>query len=1106
MPVMSPGAAAPPGSSAPLPEAASSDLLGPALDEPLPGSGRLPRASSSARMQAASGTASRRRPAAAARSANRRGRNQQVLIVSLGVGALVFVVAVVAMIAGPSGWANHPPATKPTPDDSTAQKPPEVPKPAAGTPTYAQRLASLSTPAERLARVDEWLASATPADRQVLRDLREEVVEQVAMEDQRRLDAVLEHAREDYENGRLDAGDRAIAAWIPIHDPDGSWRERALADGQRMRRAVEWGARRDEIEKAIGEGRLDDASAAIDELGRLAEVPGARVAIEGWRTRLLEGEAAAGANRRRDALAAAVRAGTGPGRERVEQARKDVATRREAARAIAESLSRGMVESTRLKPFDLPLSKTYTIEEARLLGFDGEQLRVSWPNGEVSVVLARLRDREYEAVLTRGLKGAGGREHLHVGKMFLRRRLFKAADQCFEAARKADPTLGPIIPDLDRIRAAERIFKGRYEVLGNSLSLAWDLENADEAEDFESEGGPEGVVVEGGQLIVRGPQMAMATARAIPFRDRIRAAAVPGRETRSAHLLGMAFTRPDGTPVQILAVLSRESKAFTALRVVGQDMQELIEPREFQEGAELAMDFDRGRFVFRVGTEKLYEGWEGGFTDVQVAFGAMGMSGQAEAGFDSIRIEGRVAPLWIRKKTDEYRDVLASELARENRVDRTSAEETSSIALSTDPALGDLEAEQVRQFEGARGALEVFHRDRNVVTFLSARQSIDAFVVGWPEFAPGLYLQAQLDEQVGEFRNALEGYERALVHLPDFPEALVASAALRAILGKWEDAGARVERAMAIRPDLPEAHILAAQLAFRKGDRAAALDESDLAEALAPTDGRIKAEARMMANVARGPQWDRPNVAETEHYRVASDLPKDKVQHYAQHLEAVRPYYAEMLGRTASTVEKSSVLIFDTEEGYHLYGEISAGDRFEDTLGLYSPQYSQLMLYEDADLEETLGTLYHEGFHQYFHCFGWGGPIWINEGMAEYVSGVLVKDGKLLKTGLVLKGRLLNLKAALQYGWEPVPFSRIMNESQIEFYGQDPSLRYAQAWSMVHYFIHGSGGKYRRVLVEYVSRLVDGATGDDAYAATFGKEDVEAMEREWRKYVDALKP
>ena len=315
-----------------------------------------------------------------------------------------------------------------------------------------------------------------------------------------------------------------------------------------------------------------------------------------------------------------------------------------------------------------------------------------------------------------------------------------------------------------------------------------------------------------------------------------------------------------------------------------------------------------------------------------------------------------------------------------------------------------------------------------------------------------------------------------------------------------------IESALESMPDLAGAHIVLSQIAFQEGEMEVAYESASLAEELVTAGDSIRVMAKMMKNVIRGPGWTKPSVRETPHYRVKTDLRAERARFYADRLEAIRPLYEEVLGARSSDECVAPVLIFDSREGYHSYTAFSAGGRHENTLGMFLPWCGQLILFEGIDEEETLHVLYHEGFHQFAHEVLVSPPIWFNEGMAEYVGGTRIENGRIAERGLVQSGRLRNLQSALRNGWSGFSFEAIMQESQQAFYANNAPFKYAQAWSMIHFFMEGGDDHLREVLGDYIDRLKDGDTTEVAFRETWGQEDLSKIQARWLQYVNSLVP
>jgi len=231
---------------------------------------------------------------------------------------------------------------------------------------------------------------------------------------------------------------------------------------------------------------------------------------------------------------------------------------------------------------------------------------------------------------------------------------------------------------------------------------------------------------------------------------------------------------------------------------------------------------------------------------------------------------------------------------------------------------------------------------------------------------------------------------------------------------------------------------------------------------------------------------------------------RERTQKYADHLTGARRYFEQLVTGPQSRSRKPFIFICDTPESYYVYADFTSEDRLEHTAGVFLHQYQQLLFYRDDSEEETLQTMTHEAFHEYLHAILPSVPIWMDEGMAEYVSGVKIENGQIASTGGILRGRLRNLQAALDSGWDGFAFEFVLRESKEMFYTLAPELQYAQAWSMVHFLMQGKGGKYKPLLERYVKVLLETRSTAEARAVFTGA-DLATIQREWLSYVKSLR-
>lgn len=840
------------------------------------------------------------------------------------------------------------------------------------------------------------------------------------------------------------------------------------------------------FEAALEAGRLDEAAALLEKLPP-AEMEARRSRLDG--ARLARAVAAAFAAERPAAEA------------RVQAAREAVAREARDEGERETRIEAALRDHTARTPLKVVLPGNVVLENAKVVRYADGRVKLAWPQGEVEYPLELLPEDARSAILA-GLQAVSPRDHLDVGRLLLRAGDVERAGRCFAAAVRRDPALAPVVPDVGRIQAAARLFEGAFKASGSSLGIRWSFAREQEAGDFLPLQNARLAARAGTGLEIAGEPNALAVVRDIPFRDRVKLSALAREAADVAHILGLRFVRPDGREVLIYGALATSLKAFLVIRAEGGESQRLLEPTPGASGNRLTMDFNRGRFVFQVGEKTVWSGQEGGFVEVSALVGGVPIdrakAQRATAVFKEVSLLGGVDPVWMAKKTAGYRDVLSGELQKEQRAALGAGAERS-FALSIDAAAAPLQPQAAADCGPALEKVRAAMTTGTAADLAAARAAMEQVSTRHPGFAAAWYWRGRLESAAGQARTAAAHYERALALAPDFPEALCARAFQKGLEGRWAEARALTEKALALKADHGEAHLLQARLLHEEAAGARALEAARVARRLAPLDPGVQARAQMLANVVRGPAWTRPGSVETASYAVSGDIPAAKLRAYAEHLEAMRAVYAKVLGASPAPGRRAPVLVFNSPEGYHGYMEFTAGDPQEHTLGAYSPWYGQLALFEDVEPAETLRVLAHEGFHQFLHGVAYGVPIWFNEGMAEYVAATVVEKGQPSVSGL-LADRLADLQAAIRYGWLPLGFDRIMQESRAEFYGKDAALKYAQAWSMIHFLAHGEGGTHRPLLEAYIARLRAGDDAREAFTAVFGSLNLRDLEAGWRKH------
>ncbi len=243
----------------------------------------------------------------------------------------------------------------------------------------------------------------------------------------------------------------------------------------------------------------------------------------------------------------------------------------------------------------------------------------------------------------------------------------------------------------------------------------------------------------------------------------------------------------------------------------------------------------------------------------------------------------------------------------------------------------------------------------------------------------------------------------------------------------------------------------------------------------------------------------------TSNYDVATDVSMDLTRRVAAEMEGIHAEYMRRFGRFANPAgARSLVYVFAHEEEYLNLG----GYALKGTGGFFNAGRGHLAAYiGDRTLPQLFRILYHEGFHQFMHArVSRDCPLWLNEGMAEYY-GAALPTSKGYETGDVAPYRIEELKECLK-GDKFANWSRFLLITSEEWHAAretpgQAGVNYLQAWSMVHFLIHGRNGKLTPVLDRYIDSLKRGASKGESMRNAFGS-DMLRIEDEWKDFIEGM--
>ncbi|MBI3268583.1 MAG: tetratricopeptide repeat protein [Planctomycetes bacterium] len=798
--------------------------------------------------------------------------------------------------------------------------------------------------------------------------------------------------------------------------------------------------------------------------------------------------------------------------ERVDAARARIReAHAEKARAVAEQ-SKRIVEATARQPLELPISEGMVLKRTRVLEYreDGVTLESEEPRVRMPIAFDSLEPKEAYYLRRMAADSDSAEDHFRLGCFCTLRDLFDVAQREFDQAVKLDAGFLPRLPDLRKFRERKKIFKGSWRRIGKSfLHVEYGFAADEEVEDFRAPAGTH-ASVGNGALLVAGQRFFYVAPKEIAFVDEVRVGVRGLTGNAASPFIGLFFGKGGEPESGYMLSVDPAGTQYRVLRMTaGGAAEALAGPARLPAGA-LEMRFANLKFEVSAGRKSLWRGEANRFSEVVILVGGIAAE-RGSVRVDRLSLDGKVPEGWVRKTFSEAETLAMRELEEDLK-----ARPGPAIPLAEPDTPLSIEAEGLRglskQGLAAYRAAKAAVRTGEIADPARLQQSLDALIKEAPGFPGGYFYRGLLTYVFGgETAAGLSDVRRALGLAPNFHEARIALARLLLHRNDLTGARAELERVLETVPDCAEGYAARGSLEFHEHRYDAAIDDLELVLELAPRDGETRRRLRNARHVRRGPGWSKTFTKETEHYVVRTDISSAKATELAANLETVAAFYAASFGVRLPTEPKGDVLVFDTREGYQTYAELSINDRVEFTGGYYHPEYRQLLLFEDkADVtgEQTAQVMFHEGFHQFFHPLAPEPPFWLNEGLAEYMSAVELKGGQVARKALVLEGRLRGLRGWLDAGGALVPFQQLMLETPAEFYGGPPelvSLKYAQAWAMLHYFMSAREPALKTAIDAYIALLREGASSRSAFQKAWGGVDLAATQQAFVAYVRGLR-
>jgi hypothetical protein len=224
---------------------------------------------------------------------------------------------------------------------------------------------------------------------------------------------------------------------------------------------------------------------------------------------------------------------------------------------------------------------------------------------------------------------------------------------------------------------------------------------------------------------------------------------------------------------------------------------------------------------------------------------------------------------------------------------------------------------------------------------------------------------------------------------------------------------------------------------------------------------------------------------------------------------------------------------FLSREDFDAFNQAIANPVGQGVAAYYRPDQRIIICYEEPGAGSFVGRknfnlnkFFHEGVHQLVDAYTKGGSAcfshWWQEGFADFLGAAeKTSDDRTGQDTFTLMVNNPFRVQSLRHGTIDWFFKleellrlkdklELMNAARKKA-GKDQddrdavgSIFYAQAWSLVHFFWYGDGGKYRPALLRYIGEELKGRSGFEVFRETFGNPDLEALDEAWQEHCRGL--
>jgi tetratricopeptide (TPR) repeat protein len=250
--------------------------------------------------------------------------------------------------------------------------------------------------------------------------------------------------------------------------------------------------------------------------------------------------------------------------------------------------------------------------------------------------------------------------------------------------------------------------------------------------------------------------------------------------------------------------------------------------------------------------------------------------------------------------------------------------------------------------------------------------------------------------------------------------------------------------------------------------------------------------------VPAGGQWI---CVQSKNFRALGNINENELKRITVKLEQFHIVLAAIFKDIKLAPPKPiTVIVFSEESEFTPFKPVAGGKRKDWVAGFFQPgaDTDYIVLSNKLDGESTERVAFHEYTHFLIHNVYGQVPAWLNEGLAEYFERFVIDE-----SGKSILGQPNPTHLKTLQNNSLIPFKHFLNIDYSvlnEPSSEKVKLFYAQSWGLVHFLMHGNGGKRKPSLIGLIESKVNNDAPADRFEVAFdaGKED---LEYELRSYL-----